>query len=142
MHTDHHSHSENCSPLSSKDVSDVNYITAVQKSSFERSISDSVLSLRNYSTILHASNYPLCKTQSPCRDGIMERALVRQTSTPMHHNLGAIVTPSQPQPPHSNGSCCRACFVSSTSSGQMSCSNSSSDSNTNINIVAKPNDMR
>lgn len=121
----------------------MNFVTAVQKSSFERSYSDSVLSLRNYSTILHTSNHSLYKTQSP---DIMEKALVRQTSTPMHHNLAIADTPPSlgPQPLHVNGSSCDSCLVTSTStsSGQLSCSNSSSDSETSLNTVAKPNDFR
>lgn len=132
-HTHCHSQSENASISSAKDVSDINYITAVQKSSFERSISDSVLSLRNYSTILHTSNHPLCKTQSP---NVMGKALVRQTSTPMHHNLAIADTP----PSHVNGSPCSECLA--TSSGQMSCINSSSDSDTSVNTVAKTDNIR
>lgn len=115
-----------------KDVSNVNYVTAIQKSSFERSISDSVISLRNYSTILHTSNHPLYKTQSP---DAMDKNLVRQTSTPMHQNLMVV------QSPDSIEQTCGSCLVSSTS-GQMSCINSSSDSDTSINPVAKPNDIR
>lgn len=113
---------------SHKDVSNINYVTAIQKSSFERSISDSVISLRNYSTILHTSNHPLYKTQSP---DAMEKILVRQTSTPMHHNLMVV------QSPDSSEQTCSSCLVSSTSS-QMACINSSSDSDTSINPLAKP----
>lgn len=141
-HNHTHSHSENHSTSSTKDVSDINYVTAVQKSSFERSMSDnSVISLRNYSTILHTSTHPLYKTQSP----IVEKAVVRQTSTPMHHNLAiADIAPTalQMQPLYPNGSSCSQCMGASTSSGQLSCINSSSDSDTSINTVTKPNDIR
>lgn len=115
-----------------KDVSNINYVTAIQKSSFERSISDSVISLRNYSTILHTSNHPLYKTQSP---DAMEMALVRQTSTPMHHNLMVV------QSPDDNGQSCSSCLVTSTS-GQVSNINSSSDSDTSTSPVVMPNEMR
>lgn len=144
--SDGHNHSpnqsENHSTSSTKDVSDTNYITAVQKSSFERSICDnSVISLRNYSTILHTSNHPLYKTQTP----VVAKALVRQTSTPMHHNLAiadTAPTALQMQPLHTNGSSCSQCMGASTSSGQLSCINSSSDSDTSISTVTKPNDIR
>lgn len=116
-----------------KDLSNVKYVTAVQKSSFEKSISDSVISFRNCSTILHTSNHPLYKTQSP--DAI-ENVLVRQTSTPMHHNL--LVS----QSPNSNGIACNSCLVSSTSMGQVSNTNTSSDSDSSINTIAKSNDIR
>lgn len=115
-----------------KDVSNINYVTAVQKSSFEKSISDSVISLRNYSTILHTSNHPLYKTQSP---DAMGKALVRQTSTPMHHNL--VVAHS----PESNGQSCSSCLVTSTS-GHLSSINSSSDSDTSSSQVVKSNEIR
>ncbi|XP_031623403.1 mitosis initiation protein fs(1)Ya isoform X2 [Contarinia nasturtii] len=107
---------------------------SVQKSSFERSISDSV-SLRNYSTILHTSNHPLYKTQSP---DAMEKALVRQTSTPMHQNLL-----------HANshdtvGQSCSSCLVSSSSSssGHISNVNSSSDSDTSTNPLTNSDDNK
>ncbi|XP_055306075.1 mitosis initiation protein fs(1)Ya isoform X2 [Sitodiplosis mosellana] len=106
-----------------KDASHVNFVTAVQKSSFEKSISDSVISLRNYSTILHTSNHPLYKTQSP---DAMEKALVRQTSTPMHHNLMCAKSPDD------NGQC-SSCLTSSLGY------NSSSDSDTSTNPT---NDIR
>lgn len=100
-----------------KDASNVNFVTAVQKSSFEKSISDSVISLRNYSTILHTSNHPLYKTQSP---DAMEKALVRQTSTPMHQNLlGAKLSDD-------NGQSCSSCLTSS-----LAYSSSDSDNSTN-----------
>lgn len=112
-----------------KETSQVNYVTAIQKSSFERSISDSV-SLRNYSTILHTSNHPLYKTQSP---DAMEKALVRQTSTPMHHNLQTANSRD------SIGQSCSSCLVSSSSSGNISNMNSSSDSDTSTNPVTDDN---
>lgn len=115
-------------------VSNINYVTAVQKSSFEKSISDSLISLRNYSTILHTSNHPLYKTQSP---DAMEKALVRQTSTPMHQNL---MTAHSPESIH--GQSCSSCMVSSSTSGQLSSINSSSDSDTSVHQVAKPNEIR
>lgn len=118
--------------INHKDVSNVNYITAVQKSSFERSISDSVISLRNYSTILHTSNHPLYKTQSP---DAMEKALVRQTSTPMQHNLMAMNSTDSIEHP------CSSCLVSSTS-GHMSNIDTSSDCETSINAASKPTDIR
>lgn len=124
---------ENQSNINIKDETNVHYVTAAQKSSFEKSISESsVISLRNYSTILHTSNHPLYKTQSP---DAMEKALVRQTSTPMHHNLMV------GQKPNTSGQC-SSCSVSSTS-GQMSSINSSSDSDTSAShVTAKPNDSR
>lgn len=130
---------ENAAPTA-KDDSKVKYMSVVQKSSFERSISDSVISLRNYSTILHSSNHPLYKTQSP---DAMEKALVRQTSTPMHHNLMAIANSNASPDSNAESSeqACSSCFVSSTS-GQVSCINSSCDSDTSTNSVAKPSDMR
>ncbi|XP_031623405.1 mitosis initiation protein fs(1)Ya isoform X4 [Contarinia nasturtii] len=123
-----------CQMACGKEASNINYITAVQKSSFERSISDSV-SLRNYSTILHTSNHPLYKTQSP---DAMEKALVRQTSTPMHQNLL-----------HANshdtvGQSCSSCLVSSSSSssGHISNVNSSSDSDTSTNPLTNSDDNK
>lgn len=115
-----------------KDVSNINYVTAIQKSSFERSISDSVISLRNYSTILHSSNHPLYKTQSP---DAFEKALVRQTSTPMHHNLMVVQSSDE------NGQSCNSCLISSTSS-QRSHINSSSDSDTSSNPGVLSNEIR
>lgn len=118
---------KDCSKMAiAKDTSNLNFVTAVQKSSFEKSISDSVISLRNYSTILHTSNHQLYKTQSP--DG-MEKPLVRQTSTPMHQNL------VYGKSPDSNGQACGSCLTS-TLLGH----NSSSDSDTSINPTA--NDIR
>lgn len=102
-----------------KDASNVNYVTAMQKSSFEKSISDSVISLRNYSTILHTSNHPLYKTQSP---DSMAKALVRQTSTPMHNNLMGTKSPDD------NGQSCSSCL---TSSASLAYSSSDSDTSTN-----------
>lgn len=121
---------------SSKDVSNAHYVTSVQGPSFEKSISDSVISLRNYSTILHTSNHPLYKTQSP---DAMEKALVRQTSTPMHHNLMAVQSPESME----HGQSCSSCTVSSSTSGQLSSINSSSDSDTSSSTqTVKPNEIR
>lgn len=127
-----HSHSATqASSTCSNDISDINYKTAVQKSSFERSISDSVVSLRNYSTILHTSNNLLYKTQSP---NVLAKAVARQTSTPMHPNLAIADTP----PLHAYGSACNECLAAFTASSN----NSSSDSETSVSTVAKPNDDR
>lgn len=125
---------DNQSATNIKNVSNINYVTAVQKSSFEKSISDSLISLRNYSTILHTSNHPLYKTQSP---DAMEKALVRQTSTPMHQNLMTVQSPES-----MHGQSCSSCMVSSSTSGQLSSINSSSDSDTSVHQVTKPNEIR
>lgn len=116
-----------------KDASQVNYVTAIQKSSFERSISDSLASLRNYSTILQTSNHPLYKTQSP---DAMEKALVRQTSTPMHQNLVGNNSPG------SSGQTCSSCLPTYQTSAYISSINSSSDSDTSNNSISKVNDIR
>lgn len=118
---------DNQSATNIKNVSNINYVTAVQKSSFEKSISDSLISLRNYSTILHTSNHPLYKTQSP---DVMEKVLVRQTSTPMHQNLIEIKSSDE------NGQSCNSCLTSSASLAY----NSSSDSDTSTNPTG--NDIR
>lgn len=107
-----------------KDASNANFVTAIQRSSFEKSISDSVVSLRNYSTILHTSNHPLYKTQSP--DG-MEKVLVRQTSTPMHHNL------MNGKSPDGNGQSCSSCLTLSSLAYSSSDSDTSSNPTTNEN---------
>lgn len=103
-----------------KDNSNMNYVTAnysVQKTSFEPNVSDSVLSLRNYSTILHSSSHPLYKTQSPKS---IEKMKIRQTSTPMHQNLVVVKSPDSNQ-------CCSSCLVTSSSSSQASSIHSDSD---------------
>lgn len=62
------------------------------KSIFDPNISDSVLSIRNYSSILHTSsnNHTIFKLTSP-REAANN--LVRQTSTPMQHNIIVITSP-------------------------------------------------
>lgn len=107
-----------------KDVTNMNYITAngyfPQKHfTFEPNNCDSVLSIKNCSTILHNSNHTMYKTQSPTA---MQKALERQTSTPMHQNLYVF------QSPETNG-CCGSCLMTSNSS-QMSSIHSSSESDT------------
>lgn len=62
------------------------------KNSSESMISDSVLSLRNCSSILHASstNHTIYKSNSP---NDATENIVRQTSTPMHQNMKIVRTP-------------------------------------------------
>lgn len=123
---------KNCSNINEilcanvKDVSQANYVTAIQKSFFEQSISDSVASLRNYSTILQTSNHPLYKTQSP---DAMEKVLVRQTSTPMHHNL------VENNSSGSSRESCSSCIASSASAYISSINNSN-------NSTSQTNDIR
>lgn len=77
-----------------KEQTNANYVTAncLSHKSFERSSTAdiSVLSLKNYSTILHNSNNTLYKTHSP--ESVI-KALKRQTSTPMHDNLVVLKSP-------------------------------------------------
>lgn len=101
-----------------KENSNMNYVTAnysVQKSPFEPNVSDSVLSLRNYSTILHSSSHPLYKTQSPKS---IEKMKMRQTSTPMNQALVVVKSPD------SNLCCSSSCLVTSSSSSQSQTSDS------------------
>lgn len=62
------------------------------KNSSESMTSDSVLSLRNCSSILHASstNHTIYKSNSP---NDATKNIVRQTSTPMHQNMKIVRTP-------------------------------------------------
>lgn len=104
--------------------------TIKSNSSSERSISDSILSLRNYSTILHSSNHQLYKTQSPC---VLAKDLLRQTSTPMQQNIVVIKTPE-------SNECCHSYSIS-TSTGQVSIFHSSDQFDTSDNqraIEPKP----
>lgn len=122
------------SSASDKELTNIGYVTAnslVQKSTLERSISDSVVSLKNYSTILHNSNNTLYKTQSP---NSVAKTLERQTSTPMHQNLLVFKSPE------TNG-CCASCSISSSSS-QISSIHSSSESDTSPQAIMESNETR
>lgn len=116
-----------------KEQTNANYITAncLVHKSFERSsIADSsVLSLKNYSSILHNSNNTLYKTHSP---NSVAKSLERQTSTPMHDNLVVFKSPE------SNGC---SCSISSGSS-QMSSINSSSGSDTSPQAFTETTETR
>lgn len=119
-----------------KEPTNANYITAnncLVHKSFERSsIADSsVLSLKNYSTILHNSNNTLYKTQSP---NAVAMALERQTSTPMHDNLVVFKSPD------SNG--CSCSISISSGSSQMSSINSSSESDTSPQAFTETTETR
>lgn len=117
-----------------KEPINANYITAncsVHKSFERSSIADSsVLSLKNYSTILHNSNNTLYKTHSS--PDSVAKALERQTSTPMHDNL---IVFKSPEP---NGC---SCSISSGSS-QLSSITSSSESDTSPQAFAETTETR
>lgn len=61
-------------------------VVASAATKYEPNISDSVISLRNCSTILHTSsnNHTIYRASSPSETAA---ALVRKTSTPMHQNM-------------------------------------------------------
>lgn len=84
--------------------------------------SDSALSLRNCSSILQTScmNHTIYKEQSPIESA---KNLVRQTSTPMHHNVMQITSPDSMSCSHSVSS--TSCQVSSIHSSISSESDSS-----------------
>lgn len=115
-----------------KELTNANYITAncLVHKSFERSnIADSsVLSLKNYSTILHNTLY---KIHSP---NSVSKSLERQTSTPMHidDNLVALKSPEL--------SGC-SCSISSGLS-QMSSIHSSSESDISPQACTKTTETR
>lgn len=77
-------HSETNTTKNTSKVPFCNKVTITTSSKCEPNISDSVISLRNYSTILHTSNHSLYPATSLSEEAT---ALVRKTSTPMHQNI-------------------------------------------------------
>lgn len=97
---------------------------------YEPNISDSVISLRNCSTILHTSsnNHTIYRATSPSDTAA---ALVRKTSTPMHQNMMAIGGGD------SSESMMCSCSVSSTSC-QVSSIHGSNSSESDTSPVPTP----
>lgn len=132
---------EKQSSVCDKESSTAGYVTAnclMRKSAGEYSISDSILSLKNYSAILHSSNVTFCKQQSP---NSMAKALERQTSTPMQQQLYVFKSPEDP----SSNACSRSCSTSSGHSSQLSSIHSScseSDPSSQSNSIAESNENR
>lgn len=103
----------------------------INKCTFEPNISDSVVSLRNCSSILHTSstNHTIYKTNTPSDSS---KNLVRQTSTPMHQNVMIIKSPD---------SITCSCSVSSTSC-QVSSIHSSNSSESDISPSTQAKEMK